>query len=94
MKLTRLCKSAGSTDERDCPAVYVADLSTMMVGQGKNLDAETAAELQHLAADETASLIPTETVLRAAGLFLARHGRPTVAAEVEAFLAEWDGGQP
>jgi len=30
-------------------------------------------------------------MLRAVGLFLPAHGRPTVATEVEAFLAEWDG---
>jgi hypothetical protein len=35
--------------------------------------------------------IPTETVLRAVGLFLADRGHPEVLADVEAYLAEADG---
>lgn len=94
MKLTRICKSADSQVAGQCPAMYVADVPTVMVGQGKRLDAETAAELLDMADDETAVAIPTETVLRAAAMFLADRGRPVVAAEVEAFLAaENAGGQ-
>ncbi|MDQ2708667.1 MAG: hypothetical protein M3Z25_13955 [Actinomycetota bacterium] len=93
MKLTRLCKSAESGTREDCPAMYVADDPTVMVGQGTKLDPDTAAELLDRAVDEDGVAIPTETVLRAAGLFLAAHGRPGIAAEVEAFLAEWDGGR-
>jgi len=93
VKLTRLCKSADSVKLGECPAMYVADDPSVMVSQGKRLDADTASELRHLADDETGVSIPTETVLRAAGLFLASHGRPAVAVEVETFLAEWDGGQ-
>lgn len=37
---------------------------------------------------EDAVQIPTETVLRAAGLFLAEQGRPGVLTEVEAYLGE------
>lgn len=87
MKLTRLCKSAGSTAERKCPAIYATDVPSSMVGQGKVLDAETTHELLDLAADEVGAIIPTETVLRAAALFLASHGRPAMIAEVEEFLS-------
>lgn len=31
--------------------------------------------------------MPAETLLRAAGLYLAEHGRPAMLAEVQAFLA-------
>jgi hypothetical protein len=64
-----------------------------MVGQDKHLDAETTAELRHVADDEAGIALPTETVLRAAALFLAEHGRPAMVAEVEAFLAEWSRGE-
>jgi hypothetical protein len=74
--------------------MYVTDDPTQMVGQGKRLDATTTAGLLDLAADETASVIPTETVLRAAGLFLAAHGRSALGAEIEAFVAEWGAEQP
>ncbi|MFF1819291.1 hypothetical protein ACFVWG_18470 [Kribbella sp. NPDC058245] len=94
MKLTRICKSADSQVAGQCPAIYVADTPAVMVSQGKRLDPQTTAELRDVADDETAVEIPTETLLRAAGLFLAERGRPAVAAEVEAFLAaELDGGQ-
>lgn len=89
MALRRLCKSADSGLSRDCPAVYVDDADpAVMVGQGKVLDAPTVAELRDVAADEDAVAIPTETVLRAAGLFLAERGRPGVLAEIEAYLRE------
>ncbi|MGI8816791.1 MAG: hypothetical protein ACR2G2_16320 [Pseudonocardia sp.] len=91
MKLTRLCRSAESEIRDNCPAMYVAGDPTVMVGQGTKLDPETAAELLDRAGDEDGVAIPTATVLRAAGLFLATQGRPGIAAEVEAFLAEWDG---
>lgn len=86
MKLTRICKSGDSQVAGQCPAVYVADTPTVMVGQGRRLDPQTTAELLDLADDETAVAIPTETLLRAAGKFLAERGRPAAAAEVEAFL--------
>lgn len=88
MKLHWLCKSAESRKEGDCPAMYLADDPTRMVGQGKILDASTAAELRHVAPDEGGLEFPTEMVLRAAALVLAEHGRPAMLAEVEAFLAE------
>lgn len=59
-----------------------------MVGQGKRLDDEDIAKLEDVAADETAVMIPVETVLRAAGLYLAEHGRPAVMEQVQAFLDE------
>jgi hypothetical protein len=67
-----------------CPAMYLADDPTMMVSQGRRLDDETTAQLCNLADDETAHLIPTETVLRAAALVLASQGRATLAAEITA----------
>lgn len=89
MALRRLCKAANSFPDDKCPAVYVEedDLSSM-VGQGKKLSAESRAELRDLAAEEDAVRIPTETILRAVGLFLAERGRPVALAEVEAYLEE------
>ena len=89
MKLRRLCKSASSDELDRCPAVYVAEEPTTMVAQGKHLDAATTAELRHVGADESGVAMPTETVLRAAALFLAEHGRPAMMAEVQAFLTGW-----
>jgi hypothetical protein len=89
MALRRLCKAANSFPQDKCPAVYVEeeDPSTM-VGQGRKMSAKAKAELRDLAAEEDAVRIPTETVLRAVGLFLAERGRPVVLAEVEAYLEE------
>lgn len=86
MALRRLCKSAGSTEDHECPAVYEAEDQSLMIAQGKILDPSTMAGLQDLAGDETAVAIPAETVLRAAGLYLAERGRPAVLAEVESYL--------
>lgn len=91
MKLRRLCKSADSREEGDCPAMYLGADPVTMVGQGKRLDDATAAELRDVATDEYAVAIPTETVLRAAALVLAEQGRPAMLAEVKAFLAEQGG---
>lgn len=90
MRYRRLCKAASSMgSEQDCPAVYVADGDPQsMIAQGKILDDAVLATLLNLAADETAVAIPTETVLRAAGLFLAEHGRPALATAIEDVLAE------
>jgi hypothetical protein len=87
MGLRRLCKAASSTEVRDCPAIYVDADPAWMVGQGKRLDATATGQLLDLAADEVASRIPTETILRAAGLFLAERGHPGVLAEIESYLA-------
>jgi hypothetical protein len=93
MRLTRLCKAADSAREDECPAMYVDEDPSMMVGQGKRLDAETTAQLLHLGKDETGVAIPTETVFRAAALVLAAHGRTKLGAEIEAFVADqWGVG--
>lgn len=77
MKLTKLAKDAESPDG-DCAAVYVAtDDLAVMVAQGKILDADTTANLEDHAVDETAVRIPTETVVRAVGRHLAEHGWST-----------------
>ncbi len=77
MKLRKLAKDAASPDG-DCAAVYVAtDDPSVMVAQGKILDADTTANLEDHAADETAVRIPTETVVRAVGRHLAEYGWPT-----------------
>ena len=79
----------GGNDE--CPAVYVSDTTaSVMVALGRTLSADVLATLLNLAHDETAVEIPTETVLRAAGLYLADHGRPDLLAEIETFLADVD----
>jgi hypothetical protein len=90
--LKRLCKAANSVAQGDCEAMYV-DLEDLawMVGQGRLLDSEASAELLDRAPDEAGVRIPTETVLRAVGLFLADRGHPEVLADVEAYLAEADG---
>ncbi len=91
MALRRLCKAANSIAQGDCPAMYLdTDDVDWMVGQGRLLDAEAQAELRERAPDEAGVRIPTETVLRAAGLFLADHGRPDVLAAVEAYLTGAD----
>ena len=93
MALRRLCKSGSSARDEDCPAVYVdEDDPAVMIGQGPMLDASRLVELQNRAPGETAIEIPTDTVLRAAGLFLAERGRPIVLSEVLAHLAE-DGAR-
>lgn len=91
MRLRRLCKSGSSGERDECPAVYVGAEPATMVAQGKQLDAATAAELRHVAPDEDGVALPTETVLRAAALFLAERDRPAMLAEVQDFLAGWDG---
>lgn len=93
MKLTRLCKAADSLKVEDCPAMYVDEDPSMMVGQGKNLDPESAAQLMHVAEDEAGVAIPTETVLRGAAVVLASLGRSDLGTEIEAFVAErWGVG--
>ncbi len=87
MALRRLCKSANSVGQHNCPAVYLdEDDPATMVGQGPQLDHAAVRELLAVGAGEVGVAIPTETVLRAAGLFLAERGRPAVLAEVEAYL--------
>ena len=91
MALVRLCKAANSIAQGDCPAMYLdSDDLDWMVAQGGLLDAEALAELRERAPDEGGVRIPTETVLRAAGLFLADRGHPDVLAAVEAYLTEAD----
>lgn len=62
-----------------------------MVGQGPQLDAAATGKLLERAPDEVGIRIPTETVLRAVGLFLADRGHPVVLAQVEAYLGEAAG---
>jgi hypothetical protein len=91
MKLRRLCKAEESVPSGQCPALYLADDPTRMVGQGKRLDDETRDELLDFADDEGAFEIPTETVLRAAAMVLAEAGRPGMVIQVEAYLAAQSG---
>ncbi|MHA6623578.1 hypothetical protein [Pseudonocardia sp. DLS-67] len=90
MPLRRICKSGDSGENGECPAVYVAEQPTTMVAQGLMLDASTAAELKEVGVGEGGVTLPTETVLRAAALFLAERGRPAMLAEVQDFLAGWE----
>lgn len=91
-KLRRLCKAGSSGLADQCPAVYVTtDDPTRMVAQGPLLDPDAARELQQRAAGEGGVVLPTETVLRAAALFLAEQGRPAMLAEVRAYLAPGSG---
>lgn len=91
MRLRWLCKSEDSVPQGQCPAMYIADDPAVMVSQGKVLDEATTSEMRDLADDERGVAIPTETVLRAAALVLSENGRPSMLAEVEAFLAEQRG---
>jgi hypothetical protein len=76
MKITRLAKD-GESGEHGCPAVYVADDDpTVMVVQGKYLDADTTGHLQDHAGDETAVRIPAETLVRAVQTYLAERRQP------------------
>jgi hypothetical protein len=76
MKLRKLAKDPNS-NQGACPAVYVAEEDpTVMVIQGKHLDAETTAELDDVLDDETAVRIPAETLVRAVEKYLAEE-RPT-----------------
>ncbi len=90
MPLRRICKSGTSGDDDDCPAVYLEKPPTTTVAQGSLLTPEEMAELQQLGEGEGAVRLPTETLLRAAALILAEHGKPAMLAEVTDFLAEWD----
>jgi hypothetical protein len=90
MPLRRICKSGTSGDDDDCPAVYLEELPTTAVAQGPLLSPEEMTELQQLGAGEGGVRLPTETLLRAAALILAEHGKPAMLAEVQDFLAEWD----
>ena len=88
MALRRLCKAGTSGEEEECPAVYITDDPTWMVAQGPMLDAGVAAEMQQVTVGEAGVELPTETVLRAAALFLAEQGRPAMLTEVRDFLAD------
>jgi hypothetical protein len=85
--LERLCKWSGSVEDEDCPAVYVDhDDPTTLVCQGPLLDEAGTAELLNRAPHEAGVALPSETLLRAAGLFLARQGVTGPLAEIEAYL--------
>lgn len=86
MKLRRLCKSASSDGERDCPAMYVTEDPAMMVAQGRISTWRRGASCATWPRASPGLPSPTETVLRAAALFLAENGRPAMLVEVEAFL--------
>lgn len=88
MALERLCKWSGSMEDDDCPAVYLDhDNPSMVVCQGPLLEDEAAAELMNRAPHEGGVALPSETLLRAAGIFLARQGVTDPLAEIEAYLA-------
>lgn len=87
MNLIRICKSEDSLAQGQCPAMYsVPEEPLKMVAQGKKTDADTAAHLRDVAHDETAVILPTETVLRAVASVLADAGYPTAKADVESYL--------
>ena len=88
MALERLCTWSGSVEDEDCPAVYIdRDDPTRAVCQGPLLDEAGIAELLNRAPDEGGIALPSETLLRAAGFLLARHGVTGPLAEIEAHLA-------
>jgi hypothetical protein len=89
MALRRICKSGGSGNFGECPAVYLEQSPTMAVAQGPLLGSAELAALQELGGGEGAVRLPTETLLRAAALILAELGRPAMLDEVEALLSEW-----
>jgi len=71
MNLTKIAKDVGSGD-KGCPAVYLTENPALIGVQGKRPDAATMANLEDLAADESAVLIPTETIVRAAAIIESR----------------------
>lgn len=73
VKLTELARSGGSCGKNGCPAVYATDDPTVVVVQGKKLDAGTTSELTGVAEDELGVAIPKETILRAAALLSENH---------------------
>jgi hypothetical protein len=88
MTLERLCKWSGSVEDEDCPAVYIDHGDpTTLVCQGPLLDEDATAALLNRAPHEGGVTLPSETLLRAAGLFLSRQGVTGPLAEIEAFLA-------
>jgi hypothetical protein len=89
MPLRRICKSGTSGDDDDCPAIYLEEQPATSVAQGPLLSPDDMTELQQVGEGEGAVRLPTETLLRAAALILAEHGRPAMLAEVQDFLAEW-----
>jgi hypothetical protein len=90
MPLRRICKSGTSRENDECPAVYLEEQPATAVAQGPLLSIEDMIELQQLGEGEGAVRLPVETLLRAAALILAEHGRLAMKAEVEDFLACWD----
>jgi hypothetical protein len=77
MKVTQLAKDKNSVQAGDCPAVHVApEARDLLVIQGKRPDPDTMGNLTHLAADETAVVIPVETVFRAVEAYVTQYGRP------------------
>ena len=88
MALRRLCKSGISTNVGQCPAVYVDDeYPEQMVCQGPRLADGRRGELREVADAEDAVGVPTETVLRAAALYLAERGHPEMRDVVERHLS-------
>jgi hypothetical protein len=90
MPLRRICKSGQSGAREECPAVYLEKPPITSVAQGPLLSQDDMFELQQLGEGEGAVRLPTETLLRAAALILAEHGRPAMLAEVQDFLSVWE----
>jgi hypothetical protein len=87
MALHRLAKDGGSVSSGGCPALYSTDDPARMIGQGKVLSPEEAAELLEVLDDETGIAIPTETVFRGVAKYATEHGDDDLAGRIEAFLA-------
>lgn len=89
MKLRRICKAEESVTQGQCPAMYAAPENQLkMVAQGKDPDEDTKAYLRDVADDESAVVLPTETVLRAVATLLADAGYPAAKADVESYLKD------
>ena len=65
MKLTEIARDVEGCKNGSCPAVYVGEDASVLVVQGKVLDAATTAELVGIADDELAVAIPRATLLAA-----------------------------
>lgn len=67
MKLTEIARATGGECKNgNCPAVYATDEATVLVVQGKALDAATSGELVGVAPDEVGIVIPRDLLLSAA----------------------------
>jgi hypothetical protein len=72
MKLTMLCKDAGS-GQNGCPSVYLTDAGDLVI-QGKSLDETDFDQLKNVLPGEGAIRVSADLLTRAAELYLGQAG--------------------